>query len=296
MRFYLFVSMFFCSLANAWADVETFEINYLPMHEAKSVVSLQLSNEGSVAVLPSRRLIIVNDDRAHIRIIKKLLQRIDRAATQYMLYMQVEKVSEQQLQQLQASGSMLGGWLKLSAKINSNESHSYQSFRLNLNSQSASMLEVGEFQPYQRSLIRWLEGYGLVAKNSIEMVSLTSGFRAKIRPAGSNQVHLRIQPWIRQASQVSGNSEMLLDLGTTKNPKAPVNPVANLRLNGQPQVNQPDRVNIVSASTELDMPLGQNIVIVAHDGDAKMFGKAILSAHSSSNQQHLLIKLRVEKR
>jgi len=281
----------------AMADTEVITIDYLPLDEAAAVVKSQLSEDGRVGSMPSRRILIVDDDASHISRVRALLKRLDVHAEQYQLNLEMRDVRSSKQRQLAGQvqvNSLSGGWVQLSGQYEQGRSSSVNTFLLRLSSGREGSMEVGSLQPVELTR-SWLAGYGVVQQQSVELVPITSGFTVMVRPAGEKNVHVRITPWMqRQEGRVSGRQEMLLDMGTTRAPQQPPSAVGNVRLNARPVVQAGRRIVISGAATELDMERGSDVVIAASSGEAKKLGSALLGAYSSVGNHQLEIRLRID--
>jgi len=288
---------------SAWAATATVEVYHLPLNEAAQLIQTQLSPSGSTAVLNSRHIIVIQDDSQHIAQARALLKKLDVPAAQYMLFMDVMQVEHKRGQHFQAAAVLPGGWMKLQANQSTWQSQNHQSFQLRITSNKQGMIELGTIQPYREKIRQWLAGYGLIERNSVQLVSLTSGLIARIQHANKNSVQIAIRPWMRRvdaANPVQGQTELLLDLGNTQNPKQAPSNLANLRLNANPttptsQTSLPP-IQIINASTELSIPLNQNVTILASNQEAALFSKALFAQHIGTKDTSLLIQIRIEKR
>jgi len=282
------------------AATETIEVHFLPLQEAAEAARSQLSPEGRLAVLASRRLLIIEDDAAHIEKVRKLLAKIDQATPQFLATVRMQSVSSEQLRHLSARASLdvlNGGWAKVSLGSGKLRSSSMQNFQLRLTASREASIEAGHIRPLDRQTRIWLSGYGLVALDSVEMVPMTSGFTIRARPAGVDAVRVHLTPWIRrEQARLSGSEEMLLDLGTVQAPAQPPGNQANLRLNAAPGLKQPATIEIHGASTEITIPLNREVTLAAVDNEARSFGRALLASRSSIGEQNFLIRLRIDRR
>jgi len=296
--YFLFLASFCIAIPNAWSASETFEIYHLPLIEAENAVKTQLSSTGSVAKLPSRRLLIVNDDKQHIQAAAALLKRLDVAAPQYILTLRTVQLQAHQYQAIQGVAQLTGGWLRVQATQQQHSSTSRQSFLLRLTSQHTGFMQVGSFQAVSQSTQKWLSSLGIIEQNSVTLQPINSGFSARLRPAGKGSVHIRLMPWLQSArskQHFNGHSEVLIGLGSTKQPQQSPSNQGDLRLYGQNSVNQGNRITIASASTEVTLKLGEEVMLMAHDAAANQFGKALLSNYSGAKIEHLSILLSVQK-
>lgn len=281
------------------AETATVEVFHLPLHEAEAAVKSQLSERGSVSMLPSRRILIINDESRNIREARKLLKKLDVTPAQYSLYLETIHIQDASIKTVDTKALLPGGWVRLTVADNDLHSSKKQSFSLHLSANREGMIETGTLQPYRKHIRQWLAGYGLISTNSVELVSVTSGFIAHVRPADSGHVRVYIEPWMRNlraGSTVRGETEILIDLGSTTTPKQAPSNQAPIRLNAHPYASKQGVVEIAGAATELTIPVGETVTIMANDNESKMLGEALLSSRSTIGSNRFAIKLRVEKR
>jgi len=290
---------YFVSPAMAASDL--LEVYFLPLQEAADAVKTQLSEQGRVAAVPSRRVLIVDDDRAHIDKAKQLLKRLDHPAGQYTAFVSIEDIVAQRYSQSAASvhamaGGLAGGWVQLQAGHQQSDSRHRQSFQLRVSGHQPASMETGTIRSFNRQTRLWLAGYGIVRADSVEMIPLTSGFHVTVTSAGPDQVRVRIVPWMRRAGEhIRGRHELLFDLGTTRQPARPPSRTANMRLNARPELQDQPLIDIAGAATELVIPVDQSVTIAASNREAGQLGHALLSAYSSIGKRQFVIHLRVVK-
>jgi len=287
--------------APASAASDLLEVYFLPLQEAADAVKTQLSDQGRVAAIASRRVLIVDDDRAHIERAKRLLKRLDHPAGQYTVFVSLEDVAAQRYSQSAAAvhamaGSLAGGWIRLQAAHQQSDSRHRQSFQLRISARRSASMEVGAIHALNRQTRLWLAGYGIVRADSVEMVPVTSGFHVTVAPAGADRVRVHVVPWMRRAAaQVRGRHELLFGLGTTSRPATPPSGRADMRLNARPELQAQPVIEIAGAATELLMPLDQSVTIAASNREAGQLGHALLSRYSSAGERQFVIHLRVVK-
>jgi hypothetical protein len=286
----------------AQAATETVSIHYLPMHEAASIARSQLSATGQVAVVKSRRLLILNDGQAHIKKAMTLLKRLDQMPAQYTAHVFIEELNESRSNGAGISsayanlGTLPGGWLRIRLENQQYRSSNRQAFQLRVTANKPGDFEVGNIQPTRLETRQWLSGYGLIRQNSVELVPITSGFRIMLWPAGENKVRVRLVPWMQRAShQLRGQEEMLLDLGSTNTPATPPSNSAALRLNAAPRLQTQKIIELAGAATELTLTVGEEATIAASNHEAEILGNALLSRHSSTEHKQFLIRLKVDR-
>jgi hypothetical protein len=266
------------------------------------VAQSQLSAQGQVAVLKSRRLLILNDDQAHIKKAMELLKRLDQMPAQYTAHVFIEELNESDSKTAGVSsahaslGALSGGWLRIRMEDQHRRFSNRQAFQLRVTANEPGNFEIGNIQPTRLETRQWLSGYGLIRQNSIELVPITSGFKILLWPAGENKVRVRLVPWMQRAShQLRGQEEMLLDLGSTNEPATPPSNSAALRLNASPRLQHQQVIELAGAATELTVAVGEEITIAASNHEAEKLGKALLSRHSSAGRKQFVIRLMVDK-
>jgi len=298
----LFAILLCCGLSlNAMAASDMVEVYFLPLQEAADAAKTQLSDSGKVAAIPSRRILILDDDEAHIVKAKALLKRLDHPAGQYMVYLNIEDVRSEYSHSVEARshitvGRLAGGWIKLETGALQSGNQHRQSFQLRISGNQPGSMETGTLRSFSRATRQWLSGYGVVQINSVEMIPVTSGFHITASPAGSNQVRVRIVPWMqRTVAQVQGQHEILIDLGATNNPATPPSNAANMRLNAQPGLKELPIIELAGAATEVVIPIDQSVTIAAANREARSLGDALLSRFSSVGKRQFIMRLRVSK-
>lgn len=285
--------------AAALADVDTIKVNYLPLAEAEAAVRTQLSGQGSVASMPSRNLLIINDDAVHLRNARSLLKRLDVAAPQYSLTLEMIRVDNASQHGVRSSAALPNGWVRIALDERHQHSSGRQQFTLHVSAGKPGMIEAGRLQPYRQRVRQWLAGYGVIDSSSVELVSVTSGFSATVSPVGDDRVNVRIDPWMRNLRgdrAVHGDTEILIDLGSTHAPKHPPQADAPVRLNAVPESRRKEVIEMAGASTEFTVPIGESVLIMAGDKEAALLGQALLSGSSGVNENRLAIRVTVEAR
>jgi len=298
----LFASLLCCGLSlNALAATDMVEVYFLPLNEAADTVRSQLSDDGKVAVIASRQMLIIDDDQAHIAKAKALLKRLDHPAGQYTAFLNLEDARSEQRSAASVSaqlmsGPLSGGWMRLQTGYRQSGSQHRQAFQLRISGNQPASMETGVLRSFSRATRLWLAGYGVIQVNSVEMIPITSGFHIMIRPAGKDQVRVRIVPWMKRAvAQVQGQHEILIDLGNTTKPATPPSNTANMRLNALPGLQAQPTIEITGAATELVIPVDESVTIVASNREAEKLGAALLSRYSSVGKRQFVIHLRVAK-
>jgi len=286
---------------SALAATDMVEIYFLPVQEAADAARSQLSDDGKVAAIPSRQMLIIDDDQTHIARAKALLKRLDHPADQYTIYLNIEDTRSASRSTAEVSGQVLtgrlsGGWVQLKAGHRQSGSQHRQAFQLRVSSNQPGSMETGTLRSFSRPTRLWLSGYGVVQVNSVAMIPLTSGFHITVKPVGPDQVRVRIVPWMQRAvRQVQGQHEILIDLGATNNPAIPPSNTANMRLNAQPHLKNKPIIELAGAATELVIPVDQSVTIAASNREARQLGNALLSRFSSIGERQFVMHFRVSK-
>lgn len=300
----MFVGLLFyiAMSAPALAATETITVDYLPLGEAAELARSQLSPEGRVATLPSRRLLILEDDEAHLKKARELLKKFDRMPEQFTVQVEIEAIEVTSRSGGGISGAyssqvpLKGGWLRVQLNQQQTHTSNRQSFQLRVSGGEPGNLEVGEIQPMAQEIRQWLSGYGLIRQESVELVTLTSGFHLRLWPVAGDKVRIRITPWMQRLQpQLHGQQEVLVDLGSTDAPKGAPGNKAPMRLNAMPAHKQQGIVEIAGAATEITLPAGETVTVAATSSEAEKLGSALLSRYSSTEERQFVIRLRVSK-
>ena len=284
---------------SALAETAVLEINYLPLNEAENIVKSQLSPSGSVTAMPSRAILVVNDRAANIEQAKALLRRLDVQALQYSANLELMSLDDEQRRSIRTSAQLPGGWIRVSIHDSQTSYSNRKQFSLYLTSGSQGSIESGTIRPYHQRTKQWLAGYGVINAHSVELVPITSGFYATVRPAGNGMVNVRIVPWMRNlrgASQVQGDTEVLIDLGATNNPRQAPNGAAPVRLNTNPATTTGEVIEMAGAATEVTISVGETVTIAANSEEAELLGDALLSSGSTIGKKSFAMRLRVNQR
>jgi len=278
------------------AATDVVHVYFLPLQEAAGAVRSQLSETGKVAAIASQRILIIDDDAAHIRKAKALLKRIDHAPGQYTAYVSIEDIHSDSRNDADVTGNLAGGWLRLQLQHQQIHANHRQSFQLRVSSQQAGSIETGTIHSVSRATRLWLSGYGVVRAQGVEQIPVTSGFHITVSAAGVDQVRVRIVPWMqRLRSRVQGRQEMLIDLGNSNAPAIPAPNTANIRLNAQAVIGNAPVIELIGAATELIIPVDQSVTIAAVNREAEKLGGALLSRFSHVGKRQFIMHLRVAK-
>ena len=296
--------LFFGLLAMAWVpgplsatETASFQIKHISLEEAKGLAQIQLSPDGRLSTLPSRSLLIAVDNQENIEKVHSLLQQFDVPAPRMLLNLQVLAVSRVQSRLWAAEGQQLPGGWKLITNPGSIKHRLMATRETWLRPGTGIRIETGGVRPIRPEIRDWLEQHGVPDSPDLALHPITTGltFRASLQQ--TNQVRLELSPWIKltQQPQVTAPAhvEILPDLGTTAVPLQPPSTIAPIRLNIQPDGNAstPRYIDIIGANTEIDIPVGEPLTLLASEKQARALGDALLS--KTINGQGKLIVFRL---
>lgn len=273
------------------AETALLEVSFLPLQEAEAIVKSQLSPSGTIASLPSRRILLVNDDASHVDRARALLKRLDAPAQQYSANLELVSLSDDQARSIRTDARLPGGWIRIRLSESAQSASSRKQYNLLLTSNRQGTIESGIIRSYHQQVRQWLAGYSVITVNSTELIPITSGFYATVRPAGDGMVNVQIVPWMRQQKSDrgrQGNAEVLVDPGAQQ--------TAPVRLNRNPVARQNQSIEMAGAATEVTIAVGETITIAANDEEAELLGDALLSSGSSISKKSFAIRLRIEQR
>lgn len=290
--------LFFCQAAQAATD--SIEILHLPLNEAAAVARSQLSETGKLAEIPSRRLLIITDDAAHLNKARKLLKQLDVAVPQLRIRMDISEQTTRKNRSMHVNSSPLpGGWLRIAAATSARKTNKQQQFSLRTTSGRAAHIETGEIRSSRRAIHQYLARYGVVEKNSVALVEITAGFDVQATLLAGDKVRLNIRPWFKRMQQntgYSGNMELLSDAGNTLATAQPPSNTAPLRFNMQPDSTIQEKIFYVSdAQTEITVKLGETVSLVSASSSASEFAAALTAYHGLQQQRDMLIRLHISQ-
>ncbi|MDQ6956716.1 MAG: type II and III secretion system family protein [Mariprofundaceae bacterium] len=296
MRNLLVFLVLFCSwVSSSYAATETIEVYFLPLHEAVQAVKTQLSNEGKVIEINSKRMLLIDDKPAHIQKAKALLKRLDQPEAQLTVQVNIEDVSD--LKESSMTGgasisSLSGGWVQLAVGQQLRHASHRSRYQLRVSANKPGRIETGVVQSFNREMRLWLSGYGVVQRRSVELIPITTGFYIRARLAGDGLVHVRIVPWMKRSSQsgLDDNQDVLIGLGSNATPAISD---SYLRYNANPVSKKNKEITIAGAATELTIALGEEVIIAAVDHDAKMLGEVLLGRYSKIGKRQFVMRLKV---
>jgi len=246
-------------IQGAQAQTEIISVIHLPLAEAEDAARSQLSGQGTVVSMPSRRILVVSDDAPHLRKVRELLSRLDQPLAQFRTKVDILTRQSRSSRGLSVGGmaSLSGGWVQIRLDDQSSRNSSMQNYQLQVSGGIPASIEAGQiyFLPGTRD---WLRGVGLVESGTL--MPVTGGFDIVVQAAGEGMVRVRVQPWLQQLQSMGKNK----------------------------------RINVLGAATELTIPLDRDITIAAVSGDAQGMGRALLSGQSRRSQE-MVIRLRVRR-
>jgi len=280
------------------AETATLEVLHLPLQEASDAVKSQLSRQGAVTQLPSRRILIIQDDSGHIEHARALLKRLDIAAPQLNVQMELTEQETTDETRLETSGLMLsGGWVRIRANHKEQQDNHQQHFRLQITSGKYGRIEAGHVRAVRPSVRYFLHRYGIADAPDLALVPITAGFDVQARLINKKNVRLHIHPWFereRRETDVQAKIEILPDLGSTNSTLKPPDTHAPMRLNIQPQ--RPEHIEhiaITNADTELTVKLGEKVTLAAARETARAFGNALLAHYTIVADRSFYLSLTV---
>jgi len=278
-------------------ETASFQVKHIQLEEAKDLATTQLSDEGRLSTLASRSLLIAVDKHKNIEEIRKLLQQFDVPSPKLLLNLQVLAVSAAQSRLWAEKGQSLpGGWVLVENTV-SDKYRLMASKKAWLNSHSKTRIETGSIRPVRLEIRQWLEQHGVPDRPDLALHPITAGFTFRTSLQEGNRVKLELNPWIKptQQAQISAQAhvEVLPDLGTTLSTLQPPSTTAPVRLNIQPdgKVNQPGLIDITEANTEIDMPIGEEITLLAGEKQARALGEALLSKTINGQGKRIIFRL-----
>lgn len=293
-----FMAMLLCLASPAEAETATIEVLHLPLREASDAVKSQLSRQGTVARLPSRQMLIIQDDAGHIERARALLKRLDMPAPQLNVQVSVVERETGNKTAMKVSGVILpGGWVRIQTNHEAQQGNNNQRFRLRVTSGKYGRIEAGNIRAVRPSVRHFLHRYGVADAPDLALVPITAGFDVRARLIGKSNVRLDIHPWFereRQETNIQADMEILPSLGSTAATKRPPATQAPIRLNMQPQQSSRiERIAVTDANTELTVRLGETVTLAATRQAAKAFGNALLDHYTTVASRSVLLRLTV---
>jgi len=243
-----------------WAETATVDVMHLPLNEAAAAVQSQLSAQGRVAQLPSRRLLIITDEAEHIEKARELLSRLDVAPAQLAIQVILSEQSELDSSNLEISQIVLpGGWVRIAAVADSKRGNQQRNFMLRTSSGVAGHIEAGEIRVAGQRVREYLTAHGMVSESRVELLHVTGGFDVQATLLGGETARLVIHPWLRNATEKDG------------------------------------RITVAEAATELIVHLDETVTLAASRSEAKAFTTVLFGIGSLNSKDQLNISVTVTR-
>lgn len=296
MRTLLILSFLFLGWTlPAYAATETIEVYFLPLHEAAEVVKTQLSNEGKVVEINASRVLLLDDKAVNIKKAKALLKSLDKPVAQLTVQVNIEDISSLQDRSITGAISvspLSGGWAQLAVGQKVEHVSNRSQYQLRVSANKPGRIETGSIHKFNKSTQRWLSGYGLISENSVEYITISTGFYVQARPVGNGMVHVRITPWMKRASNegLSDNQDVLIGLGKNVTPAVPD---SYLRYSENSASKQHREISIMGASTELTVSIDKEVIIAAIDHEAEQLAEMLLAQRSKIGKRQFVMRLKV---
>jgi len=286
-----------CLITQARAETATLEALYLPLQEATDIVKGQISRQGTVVQLPSRRILIIQDDAGHIERARALLKQLDTPAPQLDVLVAMAEQETDAETELAVSIALPGGWVRLQADHKMRWNNNSQRFLLRVTSGKYGRIEAGHIHTVRPAVRHFISRYGMADAPDLALIPITAGFDVQARLIDKNSIRLHIHPWFerkRQETDVQARIEILPDLGSTDNTLKPPDTHAPMRLNIQPQrPGHIEHIAITEADTELTVKPGETVALAAARQTAKEFGNTLLAYHTTVADRSLRLRLTV---
>jgi len=294
----VFMAMLLCLASPVKAETATIKVLHLSLQEASDVVKSQLSRQGAVAQLPSRRMLIIQDAAGHIERARALLKRLDMPAPQMNVQVNVVEQETNDETAMKVSGVTLpGGWVRIQTNHEVRQGSNSQRFNLRVTPGKYGRIEAGHIRAIRPTIRRFLYRYGVADAPDLALVPITAGFDIQARLIDKSSVRLNIHPWFereRQETNIQADIEILPSLGSTAATKQPPATQAPMRLNMQPQQSSHiERIAVTDANTELTVRLGETVTLAATRQAAKAFGNALLDHYTTVANRSVLLRLTV---
>jgi hypothetical protein len=260
---------------------------HLPLAEAAAAAQSQLSAEGRIAQLPSRRLLIINDDSVHIDRARTLLRQLDRAPAQLSVHVEIAEREESDTGRLALSGkipaTLPGGWIRLDAAAGSSSGSKRRDFMLRASSGATGHIEAGEIHPVLQSVRQYLGAHGIVAERNVELLNITGGFDVRPVLLRDDQVRLSIHPWLKELAPNPG-------MDTTTGVR-----IDSGGIQAGERVAYGSRIMLAEAATELTLRLGERVVLAANSDAAREFSNALFGVNAVNRHGNLSITISVKQ-
>lgn len=300
----------------AWAETATVNVFYLPLQEAADLAKSQLSSDGRVAQLPSRRVLVIQDDAKHVRQAKAILKQLDVPVSQLSVQVDMDERESDSGAQLTGSTALSGGWVRLKTKsrweaaddsgsvrfqagsTSQQDWHTHH-FSLRLASGKRGHIEAGEIRVARPEVRETLVHYGMEDSTDLALIPITAGFDVRATLIDDTHARLHIRPWFshtEQKTDVEAKTEILLDLGSTSAPQQPPGTSAPMRANITPAVPKKTQyVRVADAETDLVVELDKPVILAAATDAARTFSQALLSTRFNTSDYMFRMRIQVNK-
>jgi len=243
-----------------WAETATVDVVHLPLAEAASAARSQLSAEGRIVQLPSRRLLVLTDEAEYIERARELLSRLDVAPAQLVIQVVLSEQSGLDSSNVGVSQIVLpGGWVRLVAAADSKRGDQQRNFMLRTSSAVAGHIEVGEIRVAGQRVREYLTVHGIVSENRVELLHVTGGFDVQATLLRGKTAHLVIRPWFRNA------------------------------------VGKDGYISVAEAATEMTVNLDEAVTLAASRSEAKEFATVLFGMGTLNRTDQLNISVTVSR-
>ena len=283
----------------ARAETAAIEVFHLPLDEAARAARTQLSDAGVVTTLPSRKLLILKDDAAHIRQARQLLRRLDAPAAQLVAEAEVLEFSDESGAGLAVAARLPGGWARVNLAAGRETARHRRRLRLHITAGRPARIEAGTIHAIQAPVRELMHRHGWADNPDFSLIPVTAGFDIVARLVDERHARVRIHPWFartRRQASAAGRIEILPDLGATDAPRTPPEARAGMRLNLNPNEEaKTERIAIAEADTELTVPLDETIALAATSEAARVVADALLAHGASIGRRTLVMQFRISR-
>jgi len=291
--------LLFCCMAAPVSNAETasFQIDYLSLEEAEGLVRTQLSSTGRLSAIKTRHLLVVEDDRTHIKKIRRAIHQFDIARSGVFLEASVVGMPKALFNAGAAVGMDLpGGWKKV--PVHTDQQPTTGNRRL-LGSGDVFGLIVGKPRPIRSGIRHWLSRYDFRDRPGLALNSFLAGLDIKVQLLKGRHALLSIRPWIRREGEEHESSAIDRDSGVLVPPGVINTHQSQVWVSAYPfkeRGRDEKQVEISGAETELVVSVGEPVELAAIRGDAMGFGEAALSSDPEGFSKFLIIRVSVSKK
>lgn len=305
-RFFLFCtgiflgSIPFLPSGSMATETVSFRINYISVEEAKGLAETQLSPSGKISSLLSRSTLVIVDEQENIEQVRNILTKYDMPVPRILLKIKIMGLAtKSNPSKKKKSKKLSGGWWEIEDKVGQIRSVSTEKAYLQPNTETR--IRMGTVEPIRSDIRHWLETYGLVDSPDMALQTITTGITVFLRQINGNSTRLEITPWLRLKEdeptvRTDADLEVLTALGTTANPVRPPSGPAPVRLNINPSISKTltvRHIDISEAAMSIDLGSGSAVNAIAYEGEARIWGDALLSKNSDHRQRIMLLQLQL---